>query len=394
MSRPPSNPPPPEEPVVTLEKQPDSAVSVAAKLGLSKAQYDKAAKAMSRIVWKVGCPVHVQLRDVVHDAFVLAAAKPISERPSIKNWGRFVAWLCAVTKGEALTNRKSKHRVLLGQGHSEDEVAALILAEGHAEALETSIDLHKAFLALKPADQELLTAIFVEDKSISEIAVEKKEPRSTVNSRYQRALVLLRAALSSVIAAIVLLVSKNARAQSLRLAQHVARLIPHATHTACAMTVTVACGVMVPASSMALGEHQEAPGTTLAAVPRPTLAAPMVPKEPSSAPEVEPEKPIALDEVEKQWSADDMKATTIARYLQATMFPFAFLIAPAVSQVACAGVEHRTPPPQEPEERDDSTDPYVGYCEGQRRLGGDCESRADWCASMGQRPAPGPKGCE
>ncbi len=388
MPRPPSNPPPPEKPDVTPEKQLDAVPSVAAKLGLSKGQYDECVKAMSRVVWKVGCPGHVQLREVVHDAFVLAAAKPISKRPSIENWKRFVAWLCAVAKGEALTNRKSKHRVLLGQGHSEDEVAALILAEGHADALEARLDLHKAFMALEPADQELLTAIFVEDKKISEIAVETGDPRSTVDSRYHRALVLLRAALSSMIAAIVLFVSKNARAQSLRLAQHVARLVPHATQTACAMTVTVACGVMVPASSMALGEQYEVPGATLAAGPRPTPAAEMVPTEPSSAPEVEPEKPIALDELENQCSAAEMKATTFVSYLQATMLPFAFLVAPTVTQVACAGAEHHTLPPQEPEEEEhDGTEPYVGYCENQERLGSRCPSRADWCARMGKRPA-------
>jgi hypothetical protein len=151
---------------------------------------------------------------------------------------------------------------------------------------------------------------------------------------------------------------------------------------------------MVPASSLATVEPHEIPVATLAVAPKPTFAVSMIPVEPPLAPEVEPEKPIAIDDPVEPWSASDMKSTSFTRSLQAAMLPFALVVAPAVTQVACAGAEKHTPPPQEPaeEEDDGTTDPWVEVCENQRHRGEDCPSKADWCATMGMRPAR--KGCK
>jgi hypothetical protein len=87
-----------------------------------------------------------------------------------------------------------------------------------------------------------------------------------------------------------------------------------------------------------------------------------------------------------------MNSFQIAKYIQLSLVPFAFLVTSAVTQVACAGAERQTPPPQEPEERDDSSDPYDVMCENERHRGSACPSKAEWCAEFGKRPAT--KGCE
>jgi hypothetical protein len=301
--------------------------------------------------------------------------------------------MCALVEYAALTNRKSKHRRLLGGGHAEDDIAAYFSISGQAEVIDARHDLHRVFTVLKPADQELLKALFVEGKTIQELALEQKEPWSTVKSRSVQALNLLYAALQGLTAAIILLFPKNARAQSARLAQRVPRLIPHVTPTAWAMTVIVAFGVVVPAGSMATAISQGSAVTMASLPPNTTIADATMPVAPTLTAEVEPEKPIAIDEREKQWSAADMNSFKIAKYIQLSFVPFAFLVAPAVTQIACAGAEQRlTPPPQEPEERDDSPDPYDMMCENERHRGSACPSKAEWCAEMGKRPAT--KGCQ
>ncbi len=104
-------------------------------------------------------------------------------------------------------------------------------------------------------------------------------------------------------------------------------------------------------------------------------------------------KRFAFDKPQKQCSASDMKSTKIVSYLQGTVIPFAFLVAPEVTQLACAGAERQTAPAQEPEERDDSTDPYDYMCLEQHRRGEDCPTRTEWYKSMGRCP-DGTKGCQ
>jgi len=390
MSRPPKKPSA-EKPVVILEKQPeekqaDAAVAIAEKLGLSKTEYDTVVKAMLRVVRLVGCPVHVRPLEVVHDALVMAAVKPSSERKSIIERKKLVPWLRSLARNAALSNRKSKHQKLLGQGHSEDEMDVLLSTSGDEDRIAAREVLRKAWPLLKPAHREILEAFYIEGKTIQEIAVEKRRKWTTVNSRYERAMSKLRYIMQSMLAAIILLVTKNARAQSVRLAQHVSRLVPHATQTACAMTVTVACGVLVPASSLATTMPPAPLVSMVSAPPSFTKVVAMVPTEPPSSTEVEQVKPITLDMLQTQCSAARMKSNKIVGILQGTVLPFAFLVAPAVTQLGCAGTEGHSPPPREPEERDDSPDPYDMMCANERRRGNDCPTKAEWYASFNRCP--------
>ena len=88
-----------------------------------------------------------------------------------------------------------------------------------------------------------------------------------------------------------------------------------------------------------------------------------------------------------------MMSSKITTYIQATVLPFALVVAPAMTSVACAGAEQQRLPPQQPQEADDENqnhegqDPYEQVCENQRRRGSSCPTKEEWCASMGMRPA-------
>jgi len=103
-------------------------------------------------------------------------------------------------------------------------------------------------------------------------------------------------------------------------------------------------------------------------------------------------KPIPIDGLETKCSAGDMKATSIASYLRASAFPFAFLVAPALTQGGCTGTDHHAqPPPPPPQEEEEDEDPggmdlYEMMCDYERHRGDKCPSKVDWCASMGKRP--------
>ncbi|MBK9260314.1 MAG: hypothetical protein IPM54_10805 [Polyangiaceae bacterium] len=247
-------------------------------------------------------------------------------------------------------------------------------------------------MQLDPEDEALLEAYYVDEKTIQKIANERNLPWSTAKSRLDRVLRLLRVAMQSIVVAIVALVTKNARAQGARLARHVSHLLPHATQAACAMTVAMACGVIIPGSAMATMVRQDALASTPLEPPDTVttgFAAPSLPVE------VAPEKRIGLDEPDEQWSDAPMKSTKIALCLQTTVVPFGFLMASAMTQLGCAGAEQHTPPPQQPDEDDydpGGMDPYDMSCESQRARGKECPTKAEWCASMGMRPAR--RGCQ
>jgi DNA-directed RNA polymerase specialized sigma24 family protein len=399
MSRPPSTPPPadpPELPKPTESTEPSDkfAIMVPAEWGLSNAQVKELLVAMRRMIRKEGCPERLHL-DVVQDAFVVALSKPISERKRVTDWQRFVSWMATLAKYSALTNRNTEKRRREDE-LSDEEIAELLAVPAPDTDFLALEALEKACLQLAPEHQALIKAHYFDGKTIQQLADEQgKLPWTTMKSRVDRVLELLRCALQSIIVAIILLVTKNVRAQGTRLARHVSHLLPHATHAASAMAVTMACGVLVPSASNAMEVSPRYAAVGSSAPPSAPVAIAMMPAEPSLAPEVEPEKPITIDELEKQWSADDMNSFKIVRYLQATMLPFAFLMTPAISQVACTGSGQQTPPPQEPDDEDyGGPDPYEMMCESTHRLGGECPSKADWCASMGKRPAPAPKGCQ
>jgi RNA polymerase sigma factor (sigma-70 family) len=400
MSRPPSTPPPadppelpkPTESTESTEPSDEFAIMVPAEWGLSNAQVKELLVAMRRMIRKEGCPERLHL-DVVQDAFVVALSKPISERRRVTDWPRFVSWMATLAKYSALTNRNTEKRRREDES-SEEEIAELLAVPAPDTDFLALDALEEACLQLAPEHQALIKAHYFDGKTIQQLADEQgKLPWTTMKSRVDRVLELLRCALQSIIVAIILLVTKNARAQGARLARHVSHLLPHATHAASAMAVTMACGVLVPSASNAMELSQGSTAVGSSTPSRDPVTATMMPAEPPLVPEVEPEKPITIDELEKQWSADDMNSFKIVRYLQATMLPFAFVMMPAVSQVACTGSGQQTPPPQEPDDGDyGGSDPYDGMCSMEQHRGNDCPSKADWCASMGMRPAR--KGCQ
>jgi RNA polymerase sigma factor (sigma-70 family) len=390
MTNPPS--PPPEDPFKPSEPPSESVMTAPAGLGLSRAQVEEVIGAMRGVIIEVGFPAHIPLLDIVHDAFVTALCKPISERPPMSDWKRFVAWMCTLARYAALTNRNiDKRRGEEGE-ISDDDIAA---DERLAELLSTSQQdedpfvrdaLRKAFVKLDPKDQDILNAHYRDNKTIIEIARETNMKWSVVDQRRRRALDRLHALLKAILAAITLLFTKNARAQIARLAQRVSPLFPQATQMASVMTVTVACGALVPASSMADVAPREAmiamplllPASTIAAaVESPSRGEVALVKLP-----VAPVKPI-VDMAAQQCSSQAMKSTQIASSFLGTVLPFAFIVAPAITSTACAGTDRQTPPPQVPEERDDSSDPYDIMCEDLRHRGNACPTREEWHRRIG-----------
>jgi hypothetical protein len=114
---------------------------------------------------------------------------------------------------------------------------------------------------------------------------------------------------------------------------------------------------------------------------------------------VAPEKPNVVDEAAKQCSALGMKTTKIASYLQGNVLPFVFLLTPAMSQVACGGMERQTAQPtQEPEDDEDDDErraerAYEGMCLDEQRRGSDCPSKAAWYHKIGLCP-DGTRDCQ
>jgi DNA-binding CsgD family transcriptional regulator len=296
--------------------------------------------------------------------------------------------MCALAQCAAMTIRNSKHQRLLGQGHSDDEMGELLSISSDEDRIATRQLLRKAWPLLQPANREILETYYFDDKNTKEMAREQEEPSSTVSWRYRRALCNLRRVIKSMSAVILLFFTKKVRAQSAQRAQLMSRLLPQATQATCVMTVTVACGVMVPSASAATAASQESAASVRLAPATTTIAAVMMPTEPPMSTEVAPVKQIAIDELKEQWSDADMNPFKIARFLQASIVPATLLVAPAVTQIACAGAEQNTSSAQEPEEEHGGQDPYDMMCENERHRGNnDCGSKAEWCARFGKRPA-------
>lgn len=80
-------------------------------------------------------------------------------------------------------------------------------------------------------------------------------------------------------------------------------------------------------------------------------------------------------------SAQDMNCNNIVRRFRETLVPLSFLVAPALSQVACTGTEQQTPPARAPEpedEPDGTIDPYRAWCMEDRRRGDPCMTREEF----------------
>lgn len=380
MSETPSDKPPKEpaqDIVATLNQPSDRVKPEFFPFGLSDAQFAKVMREMLAVARLLGGH-GVSPRDVVQEAFVKAVSKLSTERPSIQDEEKVVGWLCELTKWEALTMRNAHRRRARREVEVSEDIAEMLVAPPSVDAVEARKMLDRALQALEPADRELLRELYTEGKTIAEIAAEKRLSWSVVDSRRRRALDLLYAAIQASMAALVLLLPKKARAFVAHIKQQTSQVVVQTTQFGGAMTVTAICGVLVPTSSSLLNESSPPLGLTTYSTPQATLAQP-APLQPDFVPEVEPEEPKALDTETNPCSGAGMKFTKTASVLLETAVPLAFLVAPALTQVACTGTEQQTPPARQPEEEpDDMPDPYDIVCENARRFGEECPSREAW----------------
>ena len=318
----------------------------------------------------------------MQQAFGKALSKPVAERPSIDDQKKFVGWMCELAKYEALKNRNDQRRRAEREIALPTDIAEMVAVPPSVGAVEARKTLGRAFMALEPADQELLHKLYSEGKTIQEMADERQRPWTTVKSDLQRILDLLYASIRPAVIALVVLLPKRARAFVANITQRFPQMLVQAVEFGGAMSVTVLCGVLLPAGSSFMTEPSMALGLTPYSPPQTTMAQ-ATPLGPAFNPEVEPEEPEALDAVTNQCSAADMKSTQFASFLQRTVLPLALSATPALAQVACAGTEQQTPPPQQPvdepkDTHDWDTIAYDQACTFQRARGERCPTREEW----------------
>lgn len=217
-------------------------------------------------------------------------------------------------------------------------------------------------------------------KTIAELAAEEQVPRSELEYKRQRILDLLYATIQAMIVALVL-VPKKARAFVAYAKQQTSQLLMQGAHIGGTCVVTVVCGAILPTGSSELSDPVRVSLTE--SDTKQTSTTKIASLEPSFVRKVEPEEPKALDAGTNECSSVDMKSTKIASYLQETLVPLAFVVAPALTQVACAGAEQQTPPAQQPadepaEEPDGSPDPYEVACDQERARGNTCPPKEVW----------------
>jgi RNA polymerase sigma factor (sigma-70 family) len=325
--------------------------------------------------------------DAVQQAFVKALSKPSTERPSIQDEEKFVAYLCKLAKWEAMTLRTYQRRRARREVGSGVDIAELLGVPPSVDKVEATKMLESAFLALKPADQALLHALYVEERTVDDVALEKELPPSTLDSRRNRLLHLLYKAIHATMAALVLLVPKRARAFVSHVTHQAPRLLVQAAPFGGAMTMTVVCGALVPTGSPVMTEPSTLVSLTPYSTPQTTMAQ-ATGMESSIVSKVELEEPKGLDAETNVCSAEDMTSTKFASFLQETAFPLALVVAPALTQVACTGTQQQTPPARQAD--DDSADEegvdlgvyYEAYCDFARHRGEKCLTRAEWDKRM------------
>jgi RNA polymerase sigma factor (sigma-70 family) len=386
MSKPPSDDPP-EEPGQTIPPSKNNANHLEPAFfpfGLSADQFAHVTRAMMKVARSVCRHSSASAGDAVQQAFVKALSKPETERPSIQNQKKFVAWICKLAKYEALTNRQYRLRQAQREVSSDLDLPELLSVSHSFEAVEARKMLEHAFLALAPDEQALLNAIYAEGRTVDDVATEQGLTRTTVDSRRKRLLNLLYAAIQAKVMALVLAWPKKARAFAAHGKQQAAQMLISTAHLGAAMTVTAMCGVLVPTSSSAM-THPMPLCLTENNIEQATTADVAV-TEPSVVPKVEPEEPKDLDPATNQCSAADMKSLKIARYLQETVVPLAFVVAPALTQPACAGTAQGPSSAQQPEEEYDGTaDPYEVMCLQERMRGASCPTREEWLKEIGAK---------
>jgi hypothetical protein len=105
--------------------------------------------------------------------------------------------------------------------------------------------------------------------------------------------------------------------------------------------------------------------------------------------EVELEEPKVFDAATNTCSPGDMKFTKFANIVQETVVPLAFVVAPALTQVACAGTAPQTQSVQptdddlEKQREKEAARAYEGACDQERARGEQCPTREEWDKRFG-----------
>lgn len=314
--------------------------------------------------------------DAVQQAFVKALDKPSRERSSIEEDEKnFTRWMCELTKWEAMTLRNAHRRRAEREITADTKTAELGMVLPSAEAVDARKMLEHPFKTLETKDQELLHALYAEEKSTQELAREQGRPWQTVDSHHRRLRDLLYITLKATIAAL-LLAPKKARAFVGNVAQQAAPL-------ASTMTVTAVCGVVFPTGSSQATESSLLLGLTQVDAHQVDVAEPARLQACMLA-EVEPEEPKVFDAVTNTCSPADMKSTKFANIVQETVVPLAFVVAPALTQVACAGTAPQTQSVQptdddlEKQREKEAARAYEVACDQERARGNPCPSREEF----------------
>ncbi len=338
--------------------------------GLSDEQFARVTRAMRAVATLVCRHSGVSPKDAVQQAWLKALSKPETEMPSSDDFDKLLICMCGFAKYEAMTNRQSYRRRQGREIGPDVDIDEMVAVSDFLEVLEARMTLEGPFLALEPAEQELLHALYHEGKTIAEIKQEQGLAWSTLDSRRQKLLERLYALIRAMVAAL-LLVPKKARAFVANVAQQLPQL-------ASTMAVTAVCGVLVPTGSSFATEPSMTLGLTEVGSKQTNPAESAV-LPASFVPEVVPEELKTLDTGTNMCSPGDMKYPKFASMLQEAVVPLTFVAATGVTQVACAGSNPQMPPAQQAEEeRDDSHDPYEMYRVKARGRGETVMTREEW----------------
>lgn len=286
--------------------------------------------------------------------------------------------MCALAKYEAMTNRQWSNRRQKREVGFDTDVAECLVDANSPDALEAKLILQGPVTALEKEEQELLHALYHDEKTVQEIKNEQQLAWTTVASRKKRLLQRLYVVIRA-ITAMLLLVPKKTRAFVAKGQQQASQMLLQATHVGGCIAITGVCGALIP-TGLSFTSNPAMPSGLTPVDTSKTGGGETSVIQPSFVPVVAPEEPRGLDAATNECSAGDMKFTKAARSVAENLFPMAFVFSTALTQTACAGTAQQTPPRQEePEDEPDGTaDPYDVACDQERARGNPCPPKEVW----------------
>ena len=326
----------------------------------------------------VGRHSAVSPRDAVQQAWVKALSNTETKPSSIHDFNGFLTYMCALAKYEAMTNRQWSSRRQQREVAVDADIAECLVDANSLDALEAKLILQGPVSALENEEQELLHALYHDEKTIQEIKDEQQLAWTTLNSRKKRLLQRLKAALRAMVV-MLLLVPKKARAAVAKTRLRASEMLVQATRIGGSIAITGACGLLLPTGlSFASGPWTPSGLTPVDTSETSDVKTSVI--QPSFVHEVAPEEPRGLDAETNECSAVDMKFTKPARSVAENLIPMAFVLSTALNQAACAGTAQQTPPRQEePEDEPDGcADPYEVACDQERARGNPCPPKEVW----------------